>query len=50
MNSTNLEALQAMSDQNLKAIIVVGEDQKLKGVVQREQILTKLMVGLARSL
>lgn len=47
---TNIEALQEMSDKNLESIIVVDEDQKLKGIIQREQILTKLMLSIAKGL
>jgi len=46
--STNLDALREMTAQNLEALIVIDEDQRLKGVVEREQILSKLLLGMAR--
>lgn len=48
--STNIEALQVMSDNNLEAIIVVDEHRRLKGIIKKEQILTKLMLSVAKGL
>jgi hypothetical protein len=45
--STNTEALQTMLDHDLEAIIVV-ENQNLKGIVQREKIINKLILSLAK--
>ena len=41
-NATNAEALSAMTANNLEAIAVVGDDRKLRGVVEREQLVSKL--------
>jgi CBS domain-containing protein len=46
--TTNLEALKAMTDQNLDALVVIDEEKRLKGVVEREQIVSKLLLGLAQ--
>jgi hypothetical protein len=46
--STNVEALQEMTKQNLEALVVIDENKKLKGVVEREQILSRMMLSLAQ--
>jgi CBS domain-containing protein len=46
--STNLEALREMTDQNLEALVVIDEKRKLKGIVEREQVLSKLLLGMGR--
>lgn len=46
--ATNINALREMTAQNLEALIVIDEDRKLKGVVEREQILSKLLLSMAR--
>jgi CBS domain-containing protein len=48
IKATNLDALREMTAQNLDALVVIDENQKLKGVVEREQILSKLLLGMAR--
>jgi len=48
MKSTNIEALQEMSDLNLKSAIIIDENKKIKGVIHREQILTKLMLSTVK--
>ncbi len=45
-NSTNAEALRRMMDSNLEALVVVDEDSRVKGVVDREQVLSRLMLSL----
>lgn len=45
---TNLEALEEMTRLNIEALIVIDEEGKLAGVVEREQILSKLMLSLLR--
>jgi hypothetical protein len=45
-NATNAEALSAMTTNNLGAIAVVDEDRRLRGVVEREQIISKLVLSL----
>lgn len=45
---TNIEAIQEMTDQNLEALVVIDQDRQLRGVVEREQVLSKLMLALAR--
>ncbi len=46
--STNIEALQLMTKDNLEALVVIDEDRKLKGVIEREQVLSKLMLALVK--
>lgn len=45
--STNVEALQEMTKQNLEALVVIDENRQLKGVVEREQLLSRMMLSLA---
>ena len=46
--ATNIDALREMTAQNLEALVVIDEDRNLKGVVEREQILSKLLLAMAR--
>ena len=46
--STNIEALQQMTKENLEALVVIDEDRKLKGVIEREQVISKLMLTLIK--
>jgi signal-transduction protein with cAMP-binding, CBS, and nucleotidyltransferase domain len=46
--TTNLEALKEMTSQNNEALVVIDVDKKLHGVVEREQILSKLLIGMAQ--
>lgn len=48
MQSTNAEALGEMTRQNLEALVVTDENNELKGVVEREQVLSKMMLSLTR--
>lgn len=45
--STNLEALREMTAQNIEALVVIDEDRALRGIVEREQLLSRLLLGLA---
>jgi CBS domain-containing protein len=45
--STNIEALRDMQEQNLEALVVVDDQKMLRGVVQREQVLSSIMLSLA---
>jgi CBS domain-containing protein len=45
---TNADALRKMTTQNLDAMIVVDEKRQLKGVIEREQILSKMMVAMVQ--
>ena len=47
---TNLKALKKMTDQKMGALIVVDEHGKLKGVVEREQVLSKLILAVTKSI
>ena len=47
IQTTNAEALREMTKQNLEALVVIDEQGQLKGVVEREQILSKMMLALA---
>jgi CBS domain-containing protein len=46
-SATNAEALSAMTANDLGAIAVVGEDRRLRGVAEREQLVSKLILSLA---
>src|SRR5262245_14251172 len=46
--STNVEALREMQDHNLEALIVVDQQGTLRGVVERYQVLSRLMLSLVR--
>ena len=44
----NIDALKEMDKYNTDELIVIDKDGKLKGVVEREDILSKLMIALAK--
>lgn len=44
--TTNSQALEAMSRHGLSALAVVGDDRRVKGVVEREQLMSKLVLSL----
>jgi CBS domain-containing protein len=46
--STNVEALREMLANNIEALVVVDEDRKLRGVVERDQVLSRLMLSLVK--
>ena len=46
--SSNVEALRQMTTENLEALIVIDEDRKLKGVIEREQVISKIMLTLVK--
>lgn len=46
--SSNVQALRQMTTENLEALVVIDEDRKLKGVVEREQVISKLMLTLVK--
>ena len=46
--STNAEALREMQEQNIEALVVIDESRKLCGVVEREQVLSRMMLSLVR--
>jgi len=46
--STDAEALSEMSKQNLEALVVIDENRNLKGVVEREQVLSRMMLALTK--
>jgi hypothetical protein len=48
MQSTNAEALREMTRQNLEALVVTDKDNQLRGVVEREQVLSKMMLSLTK--
>jgi hypothetical protein len=45
-NTTNGEALRKMVTSNLDVIVVVDENNRLKGVVEREQVLARMVLTL----
>ena len=47
-NSTNIEALRVMQEQNLETLVVVDEQTIPRGVVERVQVLSSIMLSLAR--
>jgi predicted transcriptional regulator len=46
--STNAEALREMMSKNLEALVVTDEDNRLKGIAEREQILTKMVLDMTQ--
>ncbi|GEM_PF-2079160 len=46
--SSNVEALHRMTTNNLEALVVIDEDRNLKGVVEREQVISKIMLTLVK--
>jgi len=48
VRSTNAEALREMLAQNIEALLVVDDTRKLRGVIQREQVLSRMMLSLVR--
>jgi len=46
--TTNVEALREMMRQNLEALVVTDENNQLTGIVEREQILSRMMLSLAK--
>jgi CBS domain-containing protein len=46
--STNIDALREMQEQNLEALVVVDEQRMLRGVVERERVVTSMMLSLVR--
>jgi predicted transcriptional regulator len=46
--SNNTAALQEMEKINLEAIVVVDKNDKYQGVVQRDRILSRMMIALAQ--
>jgi len=47
-DSTNVDALREMTAQNLEALVVIDKDRNLKGVVEREQLISKMLLGILR--
>jgi len=47
--ATNADALSAMTSNNLGAIAVVDNDRRLRGVIEREQLVSKLVLSLTEA-
>lgn len=47
-HSTNADALREMMRQNLEALVVTNESNQLVGVVEREQVLSRMMLSLIK--
>jgi len=47
IQASNVDALREMTERNLEALVVIDKDQKIKGVVEREQIVNKLLLGIS---
>jgi hypothetical protein len=45
---TNLKALEKMTERKMEALIVTDEKRMLKGLVEREQLLSKLILAMAK--
>jgi hypothetical protein len=45
-DDTNTQALQKMSDRNLDALVVVDRDGQVKGVIERENVISKIILKL----
>ncbi len=48
IETSNVDALQEMSANNLEALIVIDKDRRLRGVVEREQLISKMLIGIAK--
>lgn len=46
-SDSNIEALSKMERQNLEALVIVDKDNKVKGIVERDRILARMMIALA---
>jgi len=46
--AANADALAQMEELNLEALVVTGDDGTLRGIVEREQVLSKMMLALTR--
>jgi predicted transcriptional regulator len=44
--STHAEALREMIQRNVEALVVTDETNQLKGIAEREQILSRMMLAL----
>jgi len=44
--STNIDTLKEMTDKNLEAIVVTNKKGNFVGVVEREQIICRLLIGI----
>ena len=44
---TNAHALREMDRLNLEALVVVNEDKRLAGIVERDQVLSKMVLALS---
>ncbi|MDQ3639076.1 MAG: CBS domain-containing protein, partial [Actinomycetota bacterium] len=46
--STNAEALREMMAKNLEALVVTDEDNRLKGIAEREHVLTRMVLDMTQ--
>ncbi len=46
VRSSNVEALRMMTEENLNALVVTGEGGKLEGIVERDQLVGRMMLSL----
>jgi hypothetical protein len=46
--AANADALAQMEELNLEALVVTADDGSLRGIVEREQVLSKMMLALTR--
>ena len=47
--TTYIQALQEMTDRSLEALVVIDENDRLRGMVEREHVLSQLMLALSKS-
>ncbi len=46
--STNVEALNEMTIQNVDSLVVLNDENKLNGVVERQQLISKLLLAMVK--
>jgi CBS domain-containing protein len=46
--ASNIEALKEMTIRNVEALVVIDDQRKVRGIVERDQIISKLMLAMAR--
>jgi predicted transcriptional regulator len=44
--STNAEALREMIERNSRFLVITDENNRLKGIVEREQVIGKMVLAL----
>lgn len=47
INAKNMDALREMNTRNVEALVVIDNDRKVKGVVERDRLLSRLLLAMA---